>query len=146
MHEYSIAEGLVLTIKALKDKEGLTKVVEALIYVGSLAQVDREVLLETLRILGPEYGLEGVNYVIKEEESIFQCNYCGYVWPWSEVRMNVIKELCGDIEDCDNPIHLIPDLVNVFVKCPKCSSQDFKILTGYDVKLISIKGERDERL
>lgn len=146
MHEYSMAEGIVLAIKKLKDINKLASVSEAIISVGNLAQIDKGVLFDLLKILSDEYGLGGINYLIKEEESSFECNQCGFTWSWSQVKDKIIKELCGDVKDCDNPVHFIPDLINVFMNCPNCGSQDFKILSGYDVKLLSVKGVKDDRV
>ncbi|MEL9997452.1 MAG: hydrogenase/urease maturation nickel metallochaperone HypA [Sulfolobales archaeon] len=140
MHEYSVAEGIVLSIKSLMREEGLSEVSEVTVSVGDLAQIDKEVLLELLKILSSEYGLGNVKYVIVSEETTFKCNYCGFSWSWSSVKDSILKDLCGDIVECDNPVHFIPDLINVFMKCPNCGSQDYSILTGYDVRLVSIKG------
>jgi len=142
MHEYSIAEGIILTIKSIMKEERLDEVSEVIISVGDLAQIDREVLLDLLKILSSEYGLGDVKYVINSEETTFKCNYCGYSWSWSSTRDVILKDLCGDVIECDNPIHFIPDLINVFMKCPRCGSQDYSILTGYDVRLVGIKGVR----
>jgi len=142
MHEYSIAEGIILTIKSIMKEERLDEVSEVIISVGDLAQIDREVLLDLLKILSSEYGLGDVKYVINSEETTFKCNYCGYSWSWSSIRDVILKDLCGDVIECDNPIHFIPDLINVFMKCPRCGSQDYSILTGYDVRLVGIKGVR----
>ncbi len=144
MHEYSIAEGIVLTIKKLREVNNLNVVSEAVLSIGSLAQIDKDVLLELLKILSTEYGLGHVNFLVEDEESMFKCNYCGFSWSWSQVKDRIMRELCEDVKDCDNPVHFIPDLINVFMGCPKCGSQDFKILSGYDVKLISVKGVRND--
>ena len=140
MHEYSVAEGIVLSVKSLMREEGLSEISEVTVSVGDLAQIDKEVLLELLKILSSEYGLGNVKYVIVGEETTFKCNYCGFSWNWSSVKDSILKDLCGDIVECDNPVHFIPDLINVFMKCPNCGSQDYSILTGYDVRLVSIKG------
>lgn len=144
MHEYSLAEGLLLAIKSIMNEERLKEVTEVVISVGSLAQVDREILLELLNMLGPTYGLSNTKYTVTEEESSFQCSRCGFFWSWSSIKDSIIRDLCGTDVDCDNPIHLIPDLVNVFVKCPNCGSPDFRITSGYDVRLVSIRGVRYE--
>ncbi len=139
VHEYSVAEGIVLAIKKLKEANDLGEISEAVISVGNLAQIDREVLHELLKILSDEYGLGTVKFLINEEESKFECNHCGFSWGWSQVKNEIMRELCGDVSDCDNPVHFIPDLVNVFMSCPNCKSQDFKIVSGYDVKLLNIR-------
>lgn len=144
VHEYSIAEGIVSAIKKLKDANNLISISEAVIQIGSLAQIDRNVLLDLLSILSEEYGLGKVNYIIKYEESSFECNQCGFTWSWSHVKESIMGELCGELKDCDNPVHFIPDLINVFMKCLRCGSQDFKIVSGYDVRLISVKGVRND--
>jgi len=142
MHEYSLAEGIIHTVRSVALKEGLRDVTEVTISVGDLAQIDREILLDALRILGNEYGLGSTNFVITSEESTFKCNSCGFEWRWSQVRDLILKELCGDITECDNPVHFIPDLINAFMRCPKCNSPDFEITSGYDVRVVSIRGVR----
>ncbi|MEM1679735.1 MAG: hydrogenase/urease maturation nickel metallochaperone HypA [Sulfolobales archaeon] len=144
MHEYSIAEGIILAIKKIRDYNNLSIVSEADILVGDLAQIDKEVLLELLNILSEEYGLGRITFSIKEEESKFECNQCGFSWSWSQIRDSIMGELCGGVEDCDNPVHFIPDLINVFMVCPRCKSQDFKIVSGYDVRLLSVKGVKSD--
>ena len=133
MHEYSLAEGVILAVKSVALKEGLRSVTEVTLSVGDLAQIDREVFLEALKILSSEYGLGDINFVIEGEESSFKCNSCGFEWRWSQVKDSILRELCGDAIECDNPIHFIPDLINAFMKCPKCGSPDFEITSGYDV-------------
>lgn len=140
MHEWSIAEGIVDTIVIYSLREGAKKVVKAVISIGELSQLNLEILKYAIKALSEGTVMENADIVFQTEEATFKCLNCGYSWSFSDVRKKLLKMFCSEeAEECDNPVHYVPDLINVFVKCPKCGSPDFEISSGRGVKIVSIE-------
>ncbi|OYT46558.1 MAG: hypothetical protein B6U85_07380 [Desulfurococcales archaeon ex4484_42] len=140
MHELSLADALLKALSnyAVRNNVRIRRVI---LGIGQLAQVDKDLLKDNIVTLAGVYGLDDVKFEFKEEETIFKCNACGHVWRWGEIRDEVLRGLCGDVVECDNPIHYIPALANVFIRCPKCNSLDFEVIKGQGLEVLSIEYE-----
>ena len=140
MHEWAIAEGIVSTIVSLSLKEGAKKVTKVVISIGELSQLNLEILRDAIKELSEGTIMEDAEIVFQVEEAIFKCLNCGFSWSFGSVKKNLLRMFCGeDVEECDNPVHYVPDLVNVFLRCPKCGSPDFEISSGRGVKIVSVE-------
>ena len=140
MHEWAIAEGIVSTVVSFSLKEGAKKVTKVVISVGELSQLNLEILRDAIKELSEGTIMEGAEIVFQVEEAMFKCSSCGFSWSFSSVKKNLLRMFCGeDVEECDNPVHYVPDLVNVFLRCPKCGSPDFEISSGRGVKIVSVE-------
>ena len=141
MHEWSLAYSIILTLKNIVEERKLKNVKEIEIEVSNLSQLDLDILKEAILTIGKDFGFENLKVNIRELNTRFKCNNCGYIWSWIDIKDQVIKELCEDNPECDNPIHISPSLAFVYLRCPKCGSIDFEILDNIDVRISKIVGE-----
>jgi len=127
LHEWALAESIVLTIEYEARKRGLKIIEVAEVVVGELQSIDREVfefalneLVASLR----ERGIDVRRVDIESEEARFRCFRCGYQWSLSEVEISEFEK---------EAIHFIPDVAKIYIRCPKCGSHDFEIVAGRGV-------------
>ena len=130
MHEWALAEAVVSTTLKIAEEKELKEVIELKIKIGELQQIDQEIFefaLSQLRspmLKNAKFSLETVNAELK-------CRVCNHKWKFSTKNLN---------EDVSEFIHFVPEIAHTYLKCPKCGSPDFEILTGRGVWLDSIKG------
>ena len=127
MHEWALAESIVLTIEYEARRRGLKTVEVVEVIIGELQSIDREVfefalneLIASLR----ERGIDVNRVSIEIEEARFKCFRCGYQWHLSEVGISELEK---------EAIHFIPDVAKIYIRCPKCGSHDFEIVAGRGV-------------
>ncbi len=140
LHEWSIAESIVISSVKIAEEHGASKIVKVYVKVGELSQLDLEILKSATNELKREYDVvRDAEFVFEVEEARFKCLNCGYSWSFSEIRRKINEIFCGSPDkECDNPIHYVPDLVNSFIKCPKCGSPDFETIAGRGVYIAKI--------
>ncbi|MGQ9515558.1 MAG: hydrogenase/urease maturation nickel metallochaperone HypA [Thermoproteota archaeon] len=136
MHEWSIATGIVGSLVSLQ-KEKNSKIRKVEVGVGQLSGIEVEILRYALESLGKAEGLNGVEYVVTIKEGRFKCLRCGHNWDFkdSEEELRAIsKETFGveEPEGLESPLHFFPQLITVFMKCPKCNSSDIEVIDGMD--------------
>jgi hydrogenase nickel incorporation protein HypA/HybF len=136
LHEWSIATGIVRSLVSLQ-KEQNSKIRKVEVGVGQLSGIEVEILRYALESLSKIEGLEGVEYIVTTREGSFRCLRCGYNWNFkdSEKQLKTIsKEICGieEQEGLESPLHFFPQLITVFMKCPKCNSSDIDVIDGMD--------------
>jgi len=130
MHEWALAEAVISTTLKIAEEKGLKEIIELKIKIGELQQIDQEIFefaLSQLRsplLKNAKFSLETVNAELK-------CRVCNHKWKFSTKNLN---------EDVSEFIHFVPEIAHTYLKCPKCGSPDFEILTGRGVWLDSIKG------
>ncbi len=141
MHEWSLASSIVLTTKKIaEEKKVQVKGVD--IVVGELSQIDLEILRDALNTLFKEELGWDVDVRIEVEKAKLKCNTCGYEFGFNEVWKQIREIFCQDLEpgeECENPIHYVPELASSFIKCPKCGSPDLEIISGRGVWIKSIR-------
>ncbi|HID80509.1 MAG TPA: hydrogenase nickel incorporation protein HypA [Ignisphaera sp.] len=127
MHEWALAESIVLTIEYEAKRRGLKSIKVVEVVVGELQSIDRDVfefalneLVASLR----ERGIDVHKVDIESEEARFRCSRCGHQWSLSEVRISEFEK---------EAIHFIPDVAKIYIRCPKCGSHDFEIVAGRGV-------------
>ena len=136
MHEWAIAESILLTAIEEADKRDFKKILEIKVSVGELQQMEKDIFSFALDEIKKQHKkLRDTNILIKTEKCLFRCKACGYDW-----RFNDFKEKLN--QDESEAIHFIPEVAFVHSRCPKCRSPDFEIETGRGVSIISIKGEK----
>jgi len=137
MHEWALAESILVAAAEAAEKEKLKIISEIKISIGELQQIEHDIfefaLGEIKKIQGVK--LKDVKTVIETEKSTLKCNSCEHAWDFRDMN----KKLN---EDESEAIHFIPEVAFVHARCPKCGSPDFEIMTGRGVSIISIKGER----
>jgi hydrogenase nickel incorporation protein HypA/HybF len=141
MHEGSLAYSTAVTLIEIAKSNNLTRVREVEIIVGELAMIDEEIFMFWLKNMLKGSIYENSNIKLIRGEAKFKCNNCGNIWKLSEVKDEIIKELCGELKDCDTPIHYLPAIAQTYMKCPKCNSRDFEIQEGETILIGRIIGE-----
>ncbi|MCK4635081.1 MAG: hydrogenase nickel incorporation protein HypA, partial [Candidatus Aenigmarchaeota archaeon] len=104
---------------------------EITVALGELQQIDEEVfdfaLKEIMNAMGIIFKIK-----LKRKKSLLKCNICSEMWSFEPEKLD---------EQEKESIHFIPEVAHNYIKCPKCGSPDFKIISGRGVWLDSIKGD-----
>ena len=137
MHEWALAESIVLTALDAAKKEKLKKITEIDIQIGELQQIEQDIFEFAIEeiIKTHEDMLKNVKIKIDTDKSKLKCKICNHEWMFSDLRKNLNE---GESE----AIHFIPEVALVYARCPKCGSPDFDIASGRGISISSIKGER----
>jgi len=137
MHEWALAESIVVAAIEAAEKEKLKIITEIKIGLGELQQIELDIfefaLGEIVKVQGDM--LKDVKIHIKLEQSSLVCNNCGHEWTFYDMK----KKLN---EDESEAIHFIPEVAFVHSRCLKCGSPDFEITKGRGVSILSIKGKK----
>ena len=135
MHEWSLAEGVVSTVKRIAEEEELEEVTEVAIKIGELQQVEHEVLRFALDQMRTPI-MRNVKFVLESVKAKLKCRVCGEGWRFSTDALG---------EEVSEAIHFVPEIAHVYLKCPRCGSPDFEVVEGRGVWLASVKGlKKDE--
>ena len=132
MHEWAIAEAILASAKEIAEKENFKEVTEVTVKVGELQQVEPDILRFALSQMKTEIFKKAKFHILKAKSKL-KCRVCGTVWQFS------LKKLDKATAEA---IHFIPEVAHTYVKCPKCGSPDFEIVSGRGVWLENIKGAR----
>jgi len=137
MHEWALAESILVAAVEAADKEKLKKITEINIAIGELQQIEKDIFKFALDEIVKEQGekLKDVKINIKDEKSTLKCRNCEHNWNFSDMK----KKLN---EDESESIHFVPEVAFVHTRCPKCGSPDFEITSGRGVSITSLKGEK----
>ncbi|MEM0239685.1 MAG: hydrogenase nickel incorporation protein HypA [Sulfolobales archaeon] len=126
MHEWAIAESIVRYI--VNNYRGRT-IVGVTIAVGRLQNIDKDILVFNVKELLRIEGFREVEVKVRDIGISLRCRFCNYEW-------SVNPEDLG--EDISEMIHFIPESIHAYVKCPKCNSRDFEIVSGRGVYIEEI--------
>jgi len=137
MHEWALAESILVAALEAAEKEKLKIITEIKIGIGELQQIEQDIFEFALGEIIKSYEgkLEKVKIDIETIKSTLQCKSCEHTWKFSDMK----KKLS---EDEGEAIHFIPEVAFVHMRCPKCSSPDFEIKTGRGVSITAITGEK----
>ena len=136
MHEWALAESIILTVINELKKKKLKIINEINISIGELQQIEIDIFNFALNEILKKYNkLKNVKINIKIDESKLKCKVCNHTWKFGDI----IKELN---ENESESIHFIPEVAFVHSRCPKCKSPDFEIISGRGLSITSIKGKR----
>ena len=137
MHEWALAESIILTALNESKKKKLKTINEININIGELQQIELEIFDFAIKEILKNYNnkLKDAKINIKIDESRLRCKICGNIWKFSDIR----SELNTDESEA---IHFIPEVAFVHSRCTKCKSPDFEIISGRGVTISSIKGIR----
>ena len=137
MHEWALAESIVMAAVETAQKENLKTITEVTVHIGELQQIEREIFLFALNELAKSQKPKIKNdaFHLKTEKGTLTCKTCGHCWKYSDMK----KKLN---ETDSESIHFLPEVVFVHARCPSCGSPDFEITKGRGVMLSSIKGVR----
>jgi hydrogenase nickel incorporation protein HypA/HybF len=132
MHEWALAEAILASAKQVAEQEKLKEVTEVTIKVGELQQIELPILRFALTQLKPEL-FKNAKFHILKAKSTLKCRVCATTWQFN------LKKLDKATAEA---IHFVPEASHSFIKCPKCGSPDFEIVTGRGVWLEDIKGAK----
>ena len=130
MHEWALAEAVIKTVSQIAEKKGLADIREVNIKIGELQQVDVEIFKFALSQLRTS-KLQRAKFNIKRDETKLRCRVCSYKWSFSAAKLD---------EEAREAVHFVPEIAHVFMKCPRCGSRDFEVVSGRGVWIESIKG------
>ena len=135
MHEWALAEAVVVKAAEIAADGHLDAVSRVVIRIGELQEVSRDAFEFGLTAAAAQTpGFEQVEFVFETDPATFTCRPCGRAWTLDETR--------GEMAEEDREmIHLLPDTVHVLVSCPTCGSPDFVISGGRGVTLAEVEGE-----
>ncbi len=148
MHEWSLAQGLVASLHSFAEREGLRRITLVEVSVGELMELDVPVFRDAFETLTRGGPADSAELRIVEEPARFRCRRCGAEWTFAEVEEQIhrgvpedlmVREPGGELE---SPLHIFPDLVPAFVRCPRCGGRDFEVLAGRDMRVSRLEGER----
>ena len=134
MHEWALAESVVIAALEAAKKEKLKKITEIKVSIGELQQIERDIFKFALNEILKEKGKK-IKITFKTEKSTLKCNICGKSWSFDDMKNKLNK-------DEAESIHFIPEVAFVHTRCPKCGSPDFEITAGRGVSITSIKGKK----
>ncbi len=141
MHEWSLASGVILTLKRIIEEKKAKGIREVKIVVGELSQIDKDILKDAVTTLAEEELGYKVNVLIEDEKARLKCNTCGYEFGFNEAFEQLKRIFCPDLkpgEECENPVHYVPELVSTYIRCPRCGSPDIEIIAGRGVWIKSV--------
>ena len=134
MHEWALAEAVVVKAAELAAEGGIAAVRRVVIRIGELQEVSREAFEFGLTsAAGQEPGMAGAEFVLETDPATFACRPCGHEWSLGDARGSMPEE---DQE----MIHILPDTVHILVSCPNCASPDFEITGGRGVIIAEVEG------
>ncbi len=132
MHEWALAEAILASAKQVAEQEKLKEVTEVTIKVGELQQIEPPILRFALTQLKPEL-FKNTKFHILKAKSTLKCRVCATTWQFNLKKLDKVTA---------EAIHFVPEASHSFIKCPKCGSPDFEIVTGRGVWLEDIKGAK----
>jgi len=132
MHEWALAEAILTSAKQIAEQEKLKEVTAVTIRVGELQQVEPPILRFALSQIKTK-TFKNTKFHILKAKSTLKCRVCGTTWQFN------IKKLDKTTAEA---IHFVPEVAHTYIRCPKCGSSDFEIVSGRGVWLENIKGAK----
>ena len=134
MHEWALAEAILASSKELAEKEKLKEVTEVTIRIGELQQVEASIL--RFAISQMKNGIfSNTKFRILKSKSTLKCRVCGTTWQFSVRKMD---------KETAEAIHFVPEVAHAYVKCRKCGSPDFEMVSGRGVWLENVRGVKQD--
>ena len=134
MHEWALAEGVVSAANRVAEEEGLDEITEITVQIGELQQIDHEIFSFAIDQQRTQ-NMRGAKLTLETIPARLKCRVCGEEWKFTLEGLN---------EEEAEAVHFVPEMVHVYIKCPRCGSPDFEIIEGRGVWLASIKGVRKD--
>ena len=132
MHEWALAEAILTSAKQVAEQENLKEVTEVTIKVGELQQVEPPILRFALTQMKSDI-FKNTKFRILKAKSTLKCRVCSTVWEFNFRKLDKATA---------EAIHFVPEVAHSFIKCPKCGSPDFEIVSGRGVWIESVKGAK----
>jgi hydrogenase nickel incorporation protein HypA/HybF len=136
MHEWALADAVVVSILGALEGRDPRSLRRARIVLGELQAVDKEIFLFGLRTLLEPHGISADKLTLATEPAEFLCGNCGKRWGLAEDP--------GLSEEQREAIHFLPEAAHAFSRCPACKSADFHVEKGRGVGIDVIELEEEE--
>ena len=137
MHEWALAESVVLTAAKTAEEENLGKITGVKIMLGQLQQIDADIFKFAVKeLMQPLKLFEEAGIELEVEKAFMQCRNCDKKWAFEDA----MKKL--NSTDSES-IHFVPEVSHACICCPECRSPDFEITQGRGVYIDSISVEKD---
>jgi hydrogenase nickel incorporation protein HypA/HybF len=134
MHEWALAEAVVAKTLEVARERGISTIREVVVGLGELQDVDRDAfefgLVANQRTTAE---LADARFVFEVDPARCACRPCGHEWALQD-------SLAALPEDERESIHLLPEVIHLYVVCPACGSPDFAIVGGRGVSLVAVNG------
>ncbi len=130
MHEWAVAEGVVEALLRRGREEGARRITRFRLRLGEIGGVEEEMLRLALRELSRGTILEGAEMEVERERGRVGCRRCGTEWSPDRESLE------------EDALHLLPDLLPLFLRCPRCGSVDLEITGGRGVRIEWLELER----
>lgn len=135
MHEWALAEAIISSVRGFAGTKKLKRVSEINLLFGEMQNVDEDIFWSAVsEIVEGDEMFRDLRVRIGREKTLLRCNSCGKEWEFSA------KE-GGMGEDELEAVHFVPEVSQVYMKCPGCGSRDFEILKGRGIRIKSVRGE-----
>ncbi len=141
MHETSIALAILSAVEEkFRSLPGARRVTAINLRIGLLSLVDVESLRFALQVASRGTPAEGAEVNITLEPPLFKCRECGHTW---EVPIEELKKVAEEL-GLLSAMHIYPDVILGYLKCPRCGSTNIEIIRGKGVVLESIEVDTEE--
>lgn len=130
MHEWALAESVVETVKRHLEGRDSPKLRSVTLLFGELQNIDQEIFREGLKNLLMEETFGSEVFHVEQERALFRCNRCESRWG--------LQDRSELEEDEREAIHFMPEAAHAYMRCPDCSSPDFRVEKGRGVLVKSI--------
>jgi len=136
MHEWALAEAVVLTAEKAAKEQGFKEIQEVTIKLGELQQIEKDTFEFAIKeiIQSQKTLFNKTKIQFQDEKAVLQCRNCGHKWTFEDDTKRLNPQ---EFE----AIHFVPEVAHVFMPCPQCKSPDFEITQGRGVWVDSIVGE-----
>ncbi len=135
MHEWALAEGVVVTALEEADRLGFERIDALRVTIGELQQISKDVfefaVAEVLPKSHPKLARAAI--ALEIEPAGFRCRRCA-----REFSLADVAGALGDDEG--EAVHFVPELAHAFLACPDCESPDFEVVRGRGVWIAEIRG------
>lgn len=130
MHEWALAEAVITKAKEIAQEEKLKEITQVTIKVGALQEIEKDILRFALKQLKTDC-FKNVKFHILRAKTTLKCRVCGTLWQFKKETLD---------KDTAEAIHFVPEVAHTYIKCPRCKSPDFEIVSGRGIWLENIKG------
>jgi len=135
VHEWALAEGVIVTALEEAEKEGLREITRIDVSIGELQRISEETfrfaISEVLPARNPR--LRSTEIRLQVEPAAFRCRACGREFPLAEAG--------GGLDANEGEaVHFVPELAHAWLRCPACKGPDFEVVRGRGVFITGVEG------
>ncbi|MDR0797154.1 MAG: hydrogenase nickel incorporation protein HypA [Nitrososphaerota archaeon] len=130
MHEWALAEAILTTAAQIAEMEQLREVTQVTIRLGELQNAELGTLKFAINEIKSDL-FKNAKFRFFRAKAELKCRVCGNCWQFKKEKLDDVT-----IE----AIHFVPEVAHTFIKCPKCGSPDFEIVSGRGIWFDSIQG------